>query len=66
VRRRLVNGPLTALELAGFAIIVGAFVGLFALLGLEAQTWESFALLAAALAALVAYRVFLTRRRIDG
>jgi hypothetical protein len=57
---------LTALELAGFAVIVGAFIGLFALLGLEAQSWGSFALLAAALAVLVAYRVFLTRRHIDG
>jgi hypothetical protein len=57
---------LTALELAGFAVIVGAFIGLFALLGLEAQSWGSFTLLAAALAVLVAYRVFLTRRHIDG
>jgi hypothetical protein len=57
---------LTALELAGFALIVGAFIGLFALLGVEAQSWGSFALLAAALAVLVAYRVFLTRRHIDG
>jgi hypothetical protein len=57
---------LTAFELAGFAVIVGAFIGLFALLDVEAQSWGSFALLAAALAALVAYRVFLTRRHIDG
>jgi hypothetical protein len=57
---------LTAIELAGFAVIVGAFIGLFALLGVEAQSWGSFALLAAALAALVGYRVFLTRRHIDG
>jgi hypothetical protein len=57
---------LTALELAGFFGIVAAFIGLFALLGVEAQSWGSFALLAAALAALVAYRVFLTRRHIDG
>lgn len=57
---------LTALELVGFALIVGAFIGLFALLGVEAQSWGSFALLAAALAVLVAYRVFLTRRHIDG
>jgi hypothetical protein len=57
---------LTALELAGFAVIVGAFIGLFALLGVEAQSWGSFALLAAALAALVAYRAFLARRHIDG
>lgn len=57
---------LTALELGGFALIVGAFIGLFALLGVEAQSWGSFALLAVALAALVAYRVYLTRRHIDG
>jgi hypothetical protein len=57
---------LTALELAGFAVIVVAFIGLFALLGVEAQSWGSFALLAAALAVLVAYRVFLARRHIDG
>ena len=57
---------LTALELGGFALIVGAFIGLFALLDVEAQSWGSFALLAAALAVLVAYRVFLTGRRIDG
>jgi hypothetical protein len=57
---------LTALELAGFVAIVGAFIGLFALLDVEAQSWGSFALLAAALAVLVAYRVFLTRRHIDG
>jgi hypothetical protein len=58
-----VNGRLTVLELAGFVVIVGAFIGLFALLGLDAQSWGSFALLALALAALVAYRVFLTRRQ---
>jgi hypothetical protein len=59
-----VSGRLNLLELAGFAAIVGAFIGLFALLGVEAQSWESFALLAAALAALVGYRVLLARRRI--
>jgi hypothetical protein len=57
---------LTVPELAGFALIVGAFIGLFALLDVEAQSWGSFALLAAALAVLVASRVFLTRRHIDG
>jgi hypothetical protein len=57
---------LTARELAGFALIVGAFIGLFALLGVEAQSWGSFALLAAALAVLVGYRVFLTRRHANG
>jgi hypothetical protein len=57
---------LTALELAGFVVIVGAFIGLFAVLGVEAQSWESFGLLAAALAALVAYRIFLAGRHFDG
>jgi hypothetical protein len=57
---------LTVLELAGFALIVGAFIGLFALLDVEAQSWGSFALLAVALAVLVGYRVFLTRRHVDG
>jgi hypothetical protein len=61
-----VTGRLTMLELAGFALIVGAFVGLFALLDVEAQSWGSFALIAAALAVLVAYRAFLTRRHVDG
>jgi hypothetical protein len=57
---------LTALELAGFVVIVGVFIGLFALLGVEAQSWGSFALLAAALAVLVAYRVLVMRRHFDG
>ena len=57
---------LTALELAGFVVIVGAFIGLFAVLGVEAQSWESFGLLAAALATLVAYRIFLARRHFGG
>jgi hypothetical protein len=61
-----VSGRLTALELAGFVVIVGVFIGLFALLGVEAQSWGSFALLAAALAVLVAYRVLVTRRHFDG
>jgi hypothetical protein len=61
-----VTGRLTVLELAGFAVIVAVFIGLFALLGVEAQSWGSFALLAAALAVLVAYRVFVTRRHLDG
>jgi hypothetical protein len=60
------SGRLTALELAGFMLIVGAFIALFALLDLEAQSWASFALLAVALAALVGYRAFLTRRHVDG
>jgi hypothetical protein len=60
------SGRLTALELAGFMLIVGAFIALFALLDLEAQSWASFVLLAAALAVLVGYRAFLTRRHVDG
>jgi hypothetical protein len=60
-----VSGRLSPLELAGFAIIIGAFIALFELFGVEAQSWESFALLAAALAALVGYRVLLVRRRIQ-
>jgi hypothetical protein len=61
-----VSGRLTLLELAGFVAIVGIFIGLFALLGVEAQSWGSFALFAAALAVLVAYRLFLTRRHLNG
>jgi hypothetical protein len=57
---------LTAVELAGFVVIVAAFIGLFALLGVEAQSWESFGLLAAAFAALVGYRIVLARRHFDG
>ena len=60
------SGRLTFLELAGIALIVGVCIGLFAHLGVEAQSWESFAQLAAALAVLVAYRVFVTRRHLDG
>jgi hypothetical protein len=57
---------LTALELAGFAAIIGVFIGLFALLDVQEQSWESFGLLAAGLAALVGYRYLLARRRSDG
>jgi hypothetical protein len=57
---------ITALELAGFAIIVGVFIGLFALLDVAEQSWESFGLLAAGLATLVGYRYLLARRRSDG
>jgi hypothetical protein len=57
---------LTALEFSGFVLIVGAFIALFSLLDVEPQSWESFGLLAAALAALVAYRVVLARRHTDG
>jgi hypothetical protein len=57
---------LTPLELAGFAVIVGVFVAVFALLDLQEQSWESFGLLAAGLAALVGYRIMLVRRRSNG
>jgi hypothetical protein len=57
---------LTALELAGFAVIVGVFVAVFALLDLQEQSWGSFGLLAAGLAALVGYRIMLVRRRSNG
>jgi hypothetical protein len=57
---------LTALELAGFVAIVGVFIALFALLDVQEQSWESFGLLAAGLAALVGYRYLLARRRSDG
>jgi hypothetical protein len=57
---------LTALELAGFAAIIGVFIALFALLDVQEQSWGSFGLLAAGLAALVGYRYLLARRRSDG
>ena len=55
---------LTARDLAGFAVIVGAFVTLFALLDVEPQSWPSFVLLGAFLAVLIAYRAWLRRRRV--
>jgi hypothetical protein len=57
---------LTLFEFAGFAVIVGVFIALFAFLDVQEQSWESFGLLAAGLAALVAYRILLVRRRSDG
>ena len=57
---------MTVLELAGFVLIVGAFIGLFALLDVQEQSWESFGLLAGGLATLVGYRYLLARRRSDG
>jgi hypothetical protein len=57
---------LTPLELAGFVLIVGVFIALFALLDVQQQSWESFGLLAAGLATLVGYRIVLVRRRSDG
>jgi hypothetical protein len=49
-------------EIAGFAVIVGAFVVLMALLDLEPQSWASFALLAVFFAVLLGYRSYLRRR----
>ncbi|MDQ3993149.1 MAG: hypothetical protein M3229_05775 [Actinomycetota bacterium] len=59
----LLQGRSSALDLAGFAAIVGAFVALFALLDVEPQSWPSFVLLAAFLVVLLAYRTWLRRRR---
>jgi len=53
----------TGRELAGFAVIVGAFVALFMMLDLEPQSWSSFVLLAGFLGLLVGYRTWLKRRR---
>jgi 4-hydroxybenzoate polyprenyltransferase len=57
---------LNALELAGFAVIVAAFIAVMALLDVEPQSWTSFALLAAFLVLLYAYRYVLRRRRAHG
>jgi hypothetical protein len=53
---------LTAAEIAGFGVIVAAFVAVFALLGLDGQSWGGIALLAAFLVLLVGYRTWLKRR----
>ena len=50
------------LDLAGFAVIVGAFVALFALLDVEPQSWGSFALLGLFFALLLGYRAWIARR----
>jgi hypothetical protein len=57
---------LSALELAGFAAIVAAFVAAMALFDVEPQSWTSFGLLAAFLVLLYAYRTVLRRRRAHG
>ena len=60
------NGRLTALEVAGFAAIVAAFIAAMSVFDVEAQSWTSFALLAAFLVLLYAYRHLLRRRRAHG
>ncbi len=57
------RNTLSAAELAGFALLAGAFVLLMALLDLEPQSWGSFGLLAAFVVLLVAYRFVLRARR---
>jgi 4-hydroxybenzoate polyprenyltransferase len=57
---------LGGLELLGFVLIVAAFVAVMALLDVEPQSWTSFALLAAFLVLLYAYRYLLRRRRAHG
>ena len=57
------SNTLSAVELAGFAVLVAVFVALMAVLDLEPQSWPSFGLLAAFLALLVGYRFFLRARR---
>jgi hypothetical protein len=54
---------LTAGELAGFGVIIAAFVIVFAMLGLDGQSWGAIGLLAAFLVVLVGYRTWLKRRR---
>ena len=53
---------LTTAELLGFAAFVVAFVVVFWALGLDGQSWQAIALLAAFLAGLVGYRIWLKRR----
>ena len=55
-------GRTTPFELAGFAVIAAAFIGLMALLDVEPQSWASFVLLAAFLVVLLGYRAWLRRR----
>jgi hypothetical protein len=57
-----VKTNLTAYELAGFGVVVIAFIALFAMLGLDGQSWGAIALLALFLLLLVAYRTWLKRR----
>ena len=53
---------LSTAELLGFLAFVVAFVIVFWALGLDGQSWQAIALLAAFLAGLAAYRVWLKRR----
>jgi hypothetical protein len=57
-----VKTNLTLPEMAGFGVIVVAFVVAFALLGLDGQSWGAIALLAVFLVLLVGYRTWLKRR----
>jgi membrane protein implicated in regulation of membrane protease activity len=57
-----VKTNLTAAEIAGFGGIVVAFVAVFAMLGLDGQSWGAIGLLAVFLVLLVAYRTWLKRR----
>jgi hypothetical protein len=57
-----VKTNLTAGEMAGFGVIVAAFIVTFALLGLDGQSWGAIALLAGFLVLLVGYRTWLKRR----
>ena len=53
---------LTTAELLGFAAFIVAFVVVFWALGLDGQSWQAIALLAAFLVGLVGYRIWLKRR----
>ena len=56
---------LTASELAGFGLIVAAFITAMTIFDVEAQSWTSFGLLAAFFVLLYVYRSYL-RRHADG
>jgi hypothetical protein len=58
-----VKTNLTTAEMLGFAAFVVAFVIAFWALGLDGQSWGAIVLLGVFLAALVAYRTWLKRRR---
>jgi hypothetical protein len=49
-------------QLLVLGLIAGTFIVVFALLGLEPGSWSAFGLMAAFMAALVAYREWLKRR----
>jgi hypothetical protein len=57
-----VKTNLTTAEMLGFVAFIVVFVVVFWALGLDGQSWQAIALLAAFLAGLVAYRVWLKRR----